>query len=407
MLSSWEHVPTLVPKHIFIVNIHRSPSVLVLSPLLTSSVIDHSLFCLRDRVSPLMSFSLPQVTYRTSPTFSSYDTRGDALDQIEQSIVQELAAFDNRFFVLYGYNQESHTVDSFKQTIHKDTLFTTKYFSPTGITTREGFIHAFASCTTQTANTFIHYTRISSNHYSIPSTASVDQSLHRHHLITRFIALVKTMPAPAQAASTLVVFAHNITGLLFHLPLVQLIYAHLRDDGSSTSDNLLASGYVDALSHSGVDLEEESEEGSFFSQLLSLNIIIDLCRLLSRGYSHFYRVFGIIQSTLLPNTTSNDTCLTHNDFSNTQDNFVPLTLYEYISHQYACYTNQSLSDGHNNHSFLYLRYLQALQKMVYLMIIDDYLDVCFLFLSQPRPPSLPPSRSGLRHVPKSRRFWAH
>ena len=130
---------------------------------------------------------------------------------------------------------------------------------------------------------------------------------------------------------------------------------------------------------------EESEEGSFFSQLLSLNIIIDLCRLLSRGYSHLYRVFGIIQSSLLPTDS-----FTATDYSTNQDDFVPLTLY---------------SDDHNNHSFLYLRYLQALQKLVYLMIIDDYLDVLFFFLSQSSPTPPPPSPNGSKRGRKSPRFW--
>ena len=149
-----------------------------------------------------------------------------------------------------------------------------------------------------------------------------------------------------------------------------------------------------------MNLEEESEEGSFFSQLLSLNIIIDLCRLLSRGYSHLYRVFGIIQSSLLPTDS-----FTATDYSTNQDDFVPLTLYEYISRQYACYTYHSLSDDHNNHSFLYLRYLQALQKLVYLMIIDDYLDVLFFFLSQSSPTPPPPSPNGSKRGRKSPRFW--
>ena len=48
------------------------------------------------------------------------------------------------------------------------------------------------------------------------------------------------MPAPSQASSTLVVFSHNITGLLFHLPLLQLICSHLRDDNNS-AENYMSS----------------------------------------------------------------------------------------------------------------------------------------------------------------------
>lgn len=241
MFASLEQVPAAVPKHIFILNIHRSPSVSACSLLLTLSVIDRSLFCLRDRTSPLMSSFSSRITRRTSPTFASYDARGEALDQIEQSVVRELDAFDGRFFVLYGYNQESHSIESFKQTIHKDAVFTSKWPFPVGVSAREGFTRAFASCTTDSPNTSIHYTRISSNHYSIPSTVSVDQCLRLLLLTPRFIGLVQALPAPSQASSVLVVFSHNITGLLFHLPLLQLICSHLRDD-SPSDENCVSSG---------------------------------------------------------------------------------------------------------------------------------------------------------------------
>lgn len=240
MLASLDQVPAVVPKHIFLINIHRSPSVSALSLLLTRSVIDRSLFCLRDRTSPLMSPFSSHIIDRTSPTFASYDARGEALDQIEQSVVRELDAFDGRFFVLYGYNRESHSIESFKQTIHKDAVFTSKCPFLAGVSAREGFTRAFASYTADSPNTFIHYTRISSNHYSIPSTVSVDQCLPLLLLTPRFIGLVQAMPAPSQASSTLVVFSHNITGLLFHLPLLQLICSHLRDDNNS-AENYMSS----------------------------------------------------------------------------------------------------------------------------------------------------------------------
>ena len=89
MLASLDQVPAVVPKHIFLINIHRSPSVSALSLLFTPSVIDRSLFCLRDRTSPLMSPFSSRIIDRTSPTFASYDARGEALDQIEQSVVRE------------------------------------------------------------------------------------------------------------------------------------------------------------------------------------------------------------------------------------------------------------------------------------------------------------------------------
>lgn len=124
--NSWSSLPSSVPKHLFIVNIHRSPSVLAMGREMTRRIIDHSLFCLRDRVSPLMWEWRCCVTCRTSPSYANYDNHSEALDQIETSVVKELDAFDNAYFVLSGYNQESHSIENYKQLIRRDAVFTSK-----------------------------------------------------------------------------------------------------------------------------------------------------------------------------------------------------------------------------------------------------------------------------------------
>lgn len=244
-----------------------------------------------------------------------------------------------------------------------------------GVTIREGFTQLFSSSLPSTESIHIHYSRISSNHYSIPSTLSVDQSHSRALFIPRFIALVRSIPPKHEAASTVVLFSHNLSGLLFHLPLLQLVYLHLRDDSQKTDDSLLR-GLPLSPSPLASIIPDSDEEGFSFSYLMCLNVVVDLCRLLSRGYGHLYRVFGVIRASMLDTITPIDgKNPLENDFSTNPEDFVPLSLFEYIAQQYALYNTHSVAESHNNHSFLYLRYLQSLQKLVYLMIIDDYLEV--------------------------------
>lgn len=106
---------------------------------------------------------------------------------------------------------------------------------------------------------------------------------------------------------------------------------------------------------------------------MCLNIITDLCRLLSQGYSHLYRVFKIIRMSLLPSVVPITSEIV-GDVSGVEDSF-PMTLYDYITRLFEA---DATHDRENQSSLGQLRYLQGLQKLVYLMIIDDYMTV-FLF----------------------------
>ena len=103
---------------------------------------------------------------------------------------------------------------------------------------------------------------------------------------------------------------------------------------------------------------------------MCLNIITDLCRLLSQGYSHLYRVFKIIRMSLLPSVVPIASEIS-GDVSTGEESF-PMTLYDYITQQFEADTTH---DRENQSSLGRIRYLQGLQKLVYLMIIDDYLTV--------------------------------
>ena len=61
---------------------------------------------------------------RTSSTYNTFDTRGEELSTIEKTVVNELHAFDQTFFVVYGYNSLQNSIDSYKVLIQKDKVVT-------------------------------------------------------------------------------------------------------------------------------------------------------------------------------------------------------------------------------------------------------------------------------------------
>ena len=172
-----------------------------------------------------------------------------------------------------------------------------------------------------------------------------------------------------------VLIAHNLSGLLFHLPLTQLIYSHLREKEDSWNDESTVLCKVPWLSpYSLVNDSTDDTSKLPFSTIMRLNIVTDLCRLLSHGYYHLYHVFNIINNTsLLSHLSSSISLFTSTDF-------IPLTLYEQLSQQYQLFITQSTLENEHSNNFYYMRYLQVLQKVIYLVIIDDYLTV-FILLS--------------------------
>ena len=124
--------------------------------------------------------------------------------------------------------------------------------------------------------------------------------------------------------------------------------------------------------------------GFSLSEIMCLNVITDLCRLLSRGYSHLYRIFEIICAPVTSHIIAYDGA------GDKAEACIPLNLYETIVQQHSDYMSESALESESGHSMHYLRYLQALQKLVYLMVIDDYLtsrpaDVSFAQWLQSRP----------------------
>ena len=63
---------------------------------------------------------------RTSPSYSAYATRGEGLERIEKSLVDELWKFDNQFFVLFGYNDQNKMIDNYKVLIEQSNVMTTE-----------------------------------------------------------------------------------------------------------------------------------------------------------------------------------------------------------------------------------------------------------------------------------------
>lgn len=58
-----------------------------------------------------------------------------------------------------------------------------------------------------------------------------------------------------------------------------------------------------------------------------------------------------------------------------QSSSIPLSLYEQIAQQYEEYIHHGSLEDENSSPFYYMRYLQSFQKLVYLIIIDDYLSL--------------------------------
>lgn len=117
--------------------------------------------------------------YRTSPSYANYSSKSEELNQIENSICKELDAFNNQFFTLYGYNQQTHSIDQIHSILHSELIQSSQYsFYILFIINRDGFTSLFQQALQQTSSSdpvTIHYHRISSSHFSIPSYEAIDQ----------------------------------------------------------------------------------------------------------------------------------------------------------------------------------------------------------------------------------------
>ena len=201
----------------------------------------------------------------------------------------------------------------------------------------------------------IRYARFSSHHYTVPNPLSIDQLFSINKTMCRFISLIREMPDRKQVSVKTVLFAHNVDGLLFHLPLFHLLFHHLRGDNNSLEDSSL-------FDNNEGDL---SDDKLTFSRLMSLNVIVDLSRLLTHGYSHLYTVYGFVHESLHPFVSLETGSTTT----------FPMTYWEALCQKYATYRQHPSTDETSENSVYYHSYLQSLQKFVYLMVIDDYLSV--------------------------------
>lgn len=203
----------------------------------------------------------------------------------------------------------------------------------------------------------IRYARFSSSHYTIPNPLSIDLFFFVNEMMHRFISLIREMPNRKQASVKTVLLAHNVDGLLFHLPLFHLLFHHLREDSDSFADSSLFDG----------NESDPSDDKLTFSRLMSLNVIVDLSRLLTHGYSHLYTVYGFVHESLHPLVTLEPGSTAAS----------PMTYWESLCQKYATYQLHPSADETSENSVYYHSYLQSLQKFVYLMVIDDYLSVMF------------------------------
>ena len=64
---------------------------------------------------------------RTSPSYANYSTKSEELNQIENSICKELDTFNNQFFTLYGYNQQTHSIDQIHSILHSELIQSSQY----------------------------------------------------------------------------------------------------------------------------------------------------------------------------------------------------------------------------------------------------------------------------------------
>ena len=101
---------------------------------------------------------------------------------------------------------------------------------------REGFTRLFKEHVSP--STSIHYHRINSFHYSIPSYECIQKYFcycYSYDSFTcSFISFAKSFNHSTMTSPTFVLLAHNINGLSFHMPLLYLIFSHQQHNTLST-----------------------------------------------------------------------------------------------------------------------------------------------------------------------------
>ena len=83
----------------------------------------------------------------------------------------------------------------------------------------------------------IDYHRVSSNHYSIPPYSTIDSFRFLSRLMLRLLQIVQSFPDKTDSSCTILVLAHNLGGLLFHLPLFMLFFTHIQAESNPILDS--------------------------------------------------------------------------------------------------------------------------------------------------------------------------
>lgn len=81
------------------------------------------------------------------------------------------------------------------------------------------------------------YHRISSNHYSIPPYSSIDSFRFACVFISSLLQTIQSFPDKTDPSCTILLLAHNLGGLLFHLPLFMLFLTHIRAESDLALDS--------------------------------------------------------------------------------------------------------------------------------------------------------------------------
>ena len=81
------------------------------------------------------------------------------------------------------------------------------------------------------------YHRVSSNHFSIPPYSSIDSFRLSRVLNFSLLQIIQSFPDKIDPSCTILLLAHNLGGLLFHLPLFMLFLTHIRAESDFALDS--------------------------------------------------------------------------------------------------------------------------------------------------------------------------
>ena len=93
----------------------------------------------------------------------------------------------------------------------------------------------------------VDYHRVSSNPYAIPSYTSIDTFPFFSLLICSILEIIRALPSAQENPCIVLLLAHNVGGLLFHIPLLILFAAHFKNDEDSTVNDSSFYGTIEVI----------------------------------------------------------------------------------------------------------------------------------------------------------------